>query len=138
RRLSSSCHLEWRRRTMAPNNAEVTPEASRASCTNVSVLVIDDDDDIRTLVQELLETEGYSVASAANGAQALDLLRTLTPGVVLLDLTMPVMDGIEFRRCQLEDRTLAAIPTIVMSAHDRAREKASSLSVAECLEKPLD
>jgi CheY-like chemotaxis protein len=61
------------------------------------VLVVDDDEDVRASVSELLEEEGYDVAAAANGQEALDLIRDRgRPGVILLDLTMPVMDGHEF------------------------------------------
>jgi CheY-like chemotaxis protein len=105
---------------------------------DVAVLIVDDDKDIRDTIQELLQDEGYSVATAENGAAALDRLRHMRPQLILLDLTMPVMDGITFREEQLNDDALAAIPTIVMSARTDPGKDAGPLLVRACLCKPLD
>jgi len=105
---------------------------------DVAVLIVDDDKDIRDTIQELLQDEGYSVATAENGAAALDRLRHVRPQLILLDLTMPVMDGITFREEQLNDDALAAIPTIVMSARTDPGKDAGPLLVRACLSKPLD
>jgi CheY-like chemotaxis protein len=105
---------------------------------DVAVLIVDDDKDIRDTIQELLQDEGYSVATAENGAAALDRLRHVRPQLILLDLTMPVMDGITFREEQLNDDALAAIPTIVMSARTDPGKDAGPLLVRACLCKPLD
>jgi CheY-like chemotaxis protein len=103
----------------------------------VSVLVVDDDLDIRTVIGEVLEGEGYSVATAADGAAALDILRTRTPRLILLDLTMPNMDGAAFRQAQLKDLELAAIPTVVMTARTDPRAQVGRLFVRGCLSKPI-
>ncbi len=79
------------------------------------VLVVDDDPDIRTLLSESLEGEGYDVRSAENGATALRCLKARRPDVIVLDLTMPVMDGRRFREEQWRDPALAAIPVIIIS-----------------------
>ncbi len=102
-----------------------------------TVLVIDDDVDIVESIREVLEDEGYSVVTARNGEEALQLLTNVTPSVILLDLAMPRMDGGEFRELQLRSPTLATIPTIVMSAADRTPEKAAPLEPHECLVKPI-
>jgi CheY-like chemotaxis protein len=94
----------------------------------VSVLVIDDDDDIRDTLSEVLEEVGYSVATAGQGREALALLRQIRPQVILLDLNMPVMGGAEFRRAQRGDPDLAAIPTIIMTAVDRMPDRTSELA----------
>ncbi len=67
------------------------------------ILVVDDDADIRYALVEALEGEGYGALSAANGLEALEVLRILPkpPSVILLDLMMPVMDGWQF--CVMED-----------------------------------
>ncbi|MDE3112525.1 MAG: response regulator [Chloroflexota bacterium] len=60
------------------------------------VLVVDDDDAIAELVREILGPEGYAVATAPNGADALELVRLHDPVLILVDLRMPVMDGRSF------------------------------------------
>lgn len=84
------------------------------------MLVVDDDVDIREPLVELFENEGYGVASASDGRQALAEARRFRPDVILLDLRMPVMNGLEFRAEQARDPSLAGIPVIVISAeaHD--------------------
>jgi CheY-like chemotaxis protein len=103
----------------------------------VSVLVIDDDDDIRDTLSEVLEEIGYSVATAGQGIEALALLREVRPRVILLDLNMPVMGGAEFRRAQRRDPELCAIPTIIMTAIDRMPDRTSELGAEEVLAKPF-
>lgn len=110
----------------------------RESARRVSVLVVEDDKDIRDTVLELLEDEGYSVVSAKNGAEALALLRGVLPQLILLDLSLPVMSGKEFRVEQLSDPTLAAIPTVVMTAADRVQEKIANLQITQILAKPIN
>lgn len=79
------------------------------------ILVVDDDADIRDALCDLLDSEGYAVLTASNGAEALKMLqRDAAPGLVLLDLMMPVMGGEELlRRCREAGITL---PVIVVSA----------------------
>ena len=86
----------------------------------------------------MLETEGYSVVTADNGADALSQLRDgLKPALVILDLTMPVMDGWEFRDRQLQDPALRDIPTIIYSAIG-AHESVAGMRVAGAFEKGAD
>ena len=105
-----------------------------------ALLLVDDDERVREALVALLEAQGYPVVGAANGREALDVLRVrgLRPGLILLDLMMPVMDGWQFRAAQLADAELAAIPVVVFSAHPRARETAVSLRAARVIAKPLD
>jgi DNA-binding SARP family transcriptional activator len=103
------------------------------------ILVIDDDAASRETMAELLAAEGYSVACAANGWEALNhLRRSLLPHVILLDLMMPVMDGWEFRRQQLRDSALAAIPVIVLSFLVDISQDASAPGSISYLPKPVD
>lgn len=104
------------------------------------VLVVDDDLAIREGLVELLAEAGFAVASAANGAEALTLLRTLDPRpcLVLLDLMMPIMDGETFRAEQVRDRDIAAVPVVVMSASPNARTVATTnMAAAAFLPKPV-
>ncbi|WP_437680825.1 response regulator [Sorangium sp. So ce131] len=101
------------------------------------ILIVDDDAAIRRTLGELLEEEGYAVASAANGREALDCLRDdPTFALVLLDLMMPVMDGFQFRAEQKSDPALASLPVVVMTARggmDRAGFDAEAV-----VSKPFD
>jgi CheY-like chemotaxis protein len=100
------------------------------------VMVVDDDDDIRETLTSLLEDEGYQVAGFATGRDALDALQGgLRPRVILLDLMMPVMDGVEFRRAQLADAALASIPVILITA--AGLEPIQRADWSEVLRKPL-
>lgn len=81
------------------------------------VLIVDDDDDIREAVRDLLEGEHIPVATASNGREALDyLLNEERPCLVLLDLMMPVMNGWELLWAMKEHRPLNNIPVVVVSA----------------------
>ena len=103
------------------------------------VLVVEDDADFREALVSALEHAGYEVIAAVNGAAALQLLQwRIMPSVVLLDLMMPVMDGRTFRRHQLADPNLAAIPVIVLSADAGAADLVSSPGVEAVLSKPVD
>jgi CheY-like chemotaxis protein len=102
-----------------------------------SILVIDDDEDNREVLGEVLGEAGYSVVCARDGAEALELLRLVRPDVILLDLHMPIMDGLEFRAAQRGDPSLALIPTVVMTAADRLKERVAELAPAETLRKPV-
>jgi len=100
-------------------------------------LVVDDDESIRLLFKRALDEDGWSVAEAANGAEALEKVREHRPNIVLLDLMMPVMDGFEFLlefRKRVEN---AKVPVIVVTAKDLTDEDRSRLSggVARIVEK---
>ncbi|MFN7134523.1 MAG: response regulator [Myxococcales bacterium] len=103
------------------------------------VMVVDDDPDIRLTLTEVLEDSGYDVLGAANGEEALRVLRSGgVPCVVLLDLSMPIMNGFEFVAAQSTDPALAHIPVIVVSATANVHVKARELTVAGVLAKPID
>ena len=104
---------------------------------SVSVLVTDDDDDIRDSIREVLEDEGYSVAVAAHGREALECLAEVRPQLILLDLSMPVMNGQEFRKAQLEHPIWKEIPVVVLSAAGRMQEKTSGMDAADLVAKPI-
>lgn len=106
----------------------------------MGILLVDDDLNIRTVITEILEDEGYHVASAANGQEALRYLQqqTDTPCLILLDLMMPVMNGWDFRRAQQQDPHLASIPVVVISADNSIQHKTASLAVTDYMAKPID
>ena len=104
-----------------------------------TVLLVDDDPAIRSAVKDFLHDEGYTVVSATNGADALNVLRTgLRADVILLDIMMPEMDGWDFRATQLADPALRDIPVVVISASGFAPDTIrKQLKAYEVLGKPL-
>jgi CheY-like chemotaxis protein len=103
-----------------------------------SVLVVDDDADVRVLLETYLELEGFVVLTAANGRDALARLRHTRPSVILLDLMMPIMDGLEFRRRQQSLPDLCDIPVVCLSARHDAQQAARLLGVVDCVGKPFE
>lgn len=105
-----------------------------------TVLVVDDNEDIRMALQELLESEGYATAAAENGDAALRWLHEdhPRPCMILLDYNMPVMDGPTFRKQQQADPSLADVPVILYSGADDIRRRAHALDVMHVFQKPLN
>jgi CheY-like chemotaxis protein len=103
-----------------------------------SVMVIDDDVDVRESLIDWLTSNGYETSAASNGREALKLLRagTPAPNAILLDMMMPVMDGLSFRWEQLADPALASIPVIILSAQGHSPQIALELNTAGCIKKP--
>ncbi|HVY49244.1 MAG TPA: response regulator [Minicystis sp.] len=100
------------------------------------VLIVDDEADIRETLRAILEDEGYRVATAENGKVALEaLLRGARPKLILLDLTMPVMNGWETLERLRRDHDLATIPVAVVSA---VCDATGPLPTTHCLHKPFD
>jgi CheY-like chemotaxis protein len=97
-----------------------------SSSHRCTVLVVDDDPEVRELLRVALGSEGYQVATVPNGREALHYLRSSPDAcIILLDLMLPVMDGAHFRTAQLHDRSLAWIPLVVMSATFETRHLSS-------------
>jgi len=102
------------------------------------VLLVEDDVDVRESIRAILEDEGFAVALAANGRDALTYLRCSDPPhVVVLDLMMPIMDGYQFLSERARDGRLATVPVVVLSA-DPGRDCAAPLGVVAILAKPID
>lgn len=103
-----------------------------------TILIVDDDFDMRDSLVDILEDEGFDVAVAGDGLEALAYLRAHpAPDLILLDWMMPRCDGAQFRAQQQADPTLAAIPVILLTADTRMAEKMAALQVKEFLSKPV-
>lgn len=104
------------------------------------ILVVEDDTAIRQTLAELLEDEGFAVDCAVNGAEAFQRLEgSAAPALILLDLTMPVMDGWMFREKQRRDPRYAHIPTVIVTAANAGDPRAAEpLAPAAYLPKPFD
>jgi two-component system chemotaxis response regulator CheY len=101
-----------------------------------TILVVDDDPSIRATISEILRMEGYPVEVAANGAEALTTVERSRPGLVLLDMRMPVLDGWGFAR-GLRERGVD-LPILVMTAAQNARRWAEEIGADGYLAKPFD
>ena len=105
-----------------------------------TVLIVDDDSDVRALLHHVLGFAGFVVVEASNGRDALAALIQHRPAVIILDLRMPEMDGWQFREAQrrLPDRELADVPILVLTGVEHARDLAKNLGAAGIFEKPFD
>lgn len=103
-----------------------------------SILVVDDDGDIREAIGEALRCDGYEVQEAADGCEAWESLKDgFRPCLIVLDLMMPRMNGYQFRERQLADPSNKDIPVLVVSAAANETEL-SRLGVNHRLKKPFD
>jgi two-component system, sensor histidine kinase and response regulator len=111
--------------------------SDREAATRCLVAIIEDDSEFRNMLRELLEEEQYRVVAVSNGAEALEQLRGETiPNVILLDVSMPVMDGFDFLRFRNEDPRLAAVPVVLVTnakPHERP-----TIGVNDVVRKPID
>jgi CheY-like chemotaxis protein len=104
---------------------------------NEQIMVIEDDNETRNLLAQILELEGFQVVAFPNGAEALDYLtQSVPPCLIILDLYMPVMDGRQFRSAMLADPQLGSIPVVVVTAFEPS--SATALSALRVFRKPVD
>lgn len=103
------------------------------------ILVVDDDRDIRESLHEALEDYGYAVVDAVDGLDAIEQMRAASelPDLILLDLMMPRMNGMEFRQEMVKEERLKSVPVVVITADASARSKAEAMGVEACLVKPI-
>lgn len=101
------------------------PEPEEVTDPGHSVMIVDDDVDIRQALAETLEEHGYDVITASNGLQALRILNSTdaSPTVILLDLMMPIMDGYTFLSEQQRNPEIADIPVAIVTAGHGVDEK---------------
>jgi CheY-like chemotaxis protein len=124
--------------TPTPDDAESSPERTAVG-EPPRILLVEDDFMLRGSLSEFLQSEGYRVESAANGVDALRRLgRPPRPAVILLDIMLPYMDGLEFRALQRATPSIADIPVIVITAVGVQPEVAKELDLRPPFFKPLD
>jgi two-component system, OmpR family, response regulator MtrA len=102
------------------------------------LLLVEDDPDILAMMVMTLVGEGYRVATAEDGAEALAAARRERPDLIILDLMLPRMNAIQFRAEQLRDTDLSKIPIICLSGASHAATVAFELGTVDCLSKPVD
>lgn len=101
------------------------------------ILVIDDDRDALEMMSTILEGD-YDVVAAANGVHGLTAARERRPGLIILDLMMPVMDGFRVLYELERDTNLRDIPVLVCSGHPKALAKATAAGAEDCIAKPVE
>jgi CheY-like chemotaxis protein len=118
---------------MSTDNTSQTPAAAQSDPT---VLVVDDDPLITAFLRAALESEGYRVSTAVDGA-ALRVAHEVQPALILLDIMMPGMDGVEVSRRLRADPATAHIPIVVISAVGHLHALAAEMPVNDRLGKPV-
>ena len=105
----------------------------------IRVLVVDDDASIRKLIIAALKRYGYEFSEAGNGKEALSLMRSEKPDVVVLDLMMPIASGWDVLQARMDDPALSTIPVIIVSANrDPELSTAVDKGICAFLPKPFD
>ena len=102
-----------------------------------TVLVVDDEFGVAEVLQSILEDEGYRVATAINGKQALARLSELAPDLIMLDYMMPIMDGAQTLTAIRNDQAFAATPVIMMSSLEEAAVRETCTGYNSFLRKPF-
>lgn len=107
--------------------------------TNYTVVLVEDDDVLLRMYQEKLESEGYVVFTAANGADGLEMIKQHLPAVVLSDIMMPGTNGLQMleQKRQVEDERVRAVPVIMLSnlADQEYKDKAMELGAVDFFDK---
>ncbi|HYJ88642.1 MAG TPA: response regulator [Pyrinomonadaceae bacterium] len=106
----------------------------------VSVLLVEDTEDNRMMMRRLLELSGYRVSEAVNGVEAVSAAERETPNIILMDLSLPLVDGLAATRRIRQLPDMAEVPIIAVSAHDTADFHAEAIA-AGCdayITKPID
>ena len=103
------------------------------------ILIVEDDSALREALAQVLSDEGYDLLSARDGLEAVNCLKNGNrPDVILLDLSMPVVNGWEFRMFQKRDPELARIPVVIITAGGYSREEVAWLEPSALIPKPVD
>lgn len=106
------------------------------------ILTVDDDEDIRNTISELLELEGFETVWAKNGQVAIDYMKSMNdhelPDLVLLDFMMPIMNGQEFCRAKAQIPRLANIPVVMMTASGNLMNVMDEVETEGYMSKPMD
>jgi two-component system cell cycle response regulator DivK len=105
-----------------------------------TVLVVEDFEDNRFMMRRLLEMSGYRVVEAVNGNQAVESAATHRPDIILMDLSLPQLDGLAATRRIRSQEGLRKVPIVAVSAHDSADFHAEALAAGcnEYVTKPID
>lgn len=107
---------------------------------HLTVMVVDDNEDLREMLRYMVERLGYRVVEAENGHEAIEIARHRCPDMILMDLNMPVLDGLAATRLLREIETVSHVPIVAISANRREQSQAAALAAGcnEYLTKPVN
>ena len=110
-----------------------------STCAALKVLVVDDEPFMIRLIEIVLERDGYSMVHAANGSEAVEVVRQERPGLIIMDAMMPEMDGLTALRVLKQDPATQRIPVIILTANPNrfSQEEAESSGATTFLTKPF-
>ena len=114
------------------------PHQDAKRFTEPTVLVADDDDDTRFMFRTLLGTKGYRVVEASDGEEVIDITLRENPGLLLLDLGLPRMNGLNVIRKLRNDLNVIDIPVVVITGYDKHFDTAVAAGCDDYLIKPID
>ncbi len=105
-----------------------------------TIMVVEDYDDTRYILKRILEEEGYHVLEAVNGQEAVEIAQKEHPDLILMDLDLPILDGIEATQCLRQQSETKAVPIVAITAYPMSytRVKAFAKGCNEYLSKPID
>lgn len=129
------------KKALTTNPLALPPDAKSApSPQDFLILVVDDIVDNLTLISLDLQQMGYRVVTASDGEKAVRVAEQARPDIILMDIAMPGMDGLEATRQLHEDETLRRIPVIALTAHDTGgfKKAAADVGIDGYLTKPID
>jgi CheY-like chemotaxis protein len=108
--------------------------------TLATVMVVEDFEDNRFMMRRLLEMSGYHVLEAVNGQEAVEIARRERPNLILMDLSLPLLDGLAATRRIRQEESLREVPIVAVSAHDTADFHADALAAGcnDYVTKPID
>ncbi|MDQ6879061.1 MAG: response regulator [Candidatus Dormibacteraeota bacterium] len=126
------------RRALASNLVNLQPAAAPPA-KSIRILIVDDDPSVRFVLRLILEAEGYEIVEAIHGEAALEVIRpNPLPDIVMTDLMMPVMGGIELIQRLRSDQRTAVIPIVVVSGNpEHAQSLEASGAIAAIVSKPF-
>jgi CheY-like chemotaxis protein len=102
------------------------------------ILILEDDQSILEMLEEILANEGYDVYTSMNGIEGISTLESMTPDLILTDVSMPLMDGFDFGKRLLQNPIWKNIPIIAMSAEDQKIDKLELHGLSNFIKKPLE
>jgi len=134
--LIISCYNHWKEAF----DAVSVPGKRELMTTPKRVLLVEDFEDSRTGLSKLLEIEGYEVIEATDGAQAIEFAISSKPDIILMDLSLPIIDGLTATKKIKEDVSMRNIPIIALSAHDMddVQRMVTSVGCVDSMAKPVD
>jgi two-component system cell cycle response regulator DivK len=120
------------------SSSEINDERVKMAEGGKTVLVVEDDADIRALLKMVLESDGYQVVEATSGREAVSAAAALRPDLVLMDISLPLLDGLSATREIKADEATRGVPVVAVSAYHSARRRAIQAGCSELVGKPVD